>query len=40
MANEADKAAHSGDRKEEDIKAYSQKLQEKIDAIKAACDIQ
>jgi len=40
LANEADKVAHEDDQAEQKIKAYNQKIQEKIDTIKKTCNIQ
>jgi len=39
VANEADKYAHTGDKTEKDMHTYNQVLQQKIDAIKATCNI-
>jgi len=39
VANEADEYAHSGTKTEKDMHTYNQVLQQKIDAIKATCNI-
>lgn len=40
VVNEAGRVAHGDDESEEKIKAYNQKLQDQIDAIKNTCNIE
>ena len=40
VANEIDAVAHDDDKSEEKIRAYNQKLQDQMDAIKKTCNIE
>ncbi len=40
VANEVSAVAHDDDKSEEKIKAYNQKLQDQMDAIKKTCNIE